>query len=102
MSDQLPSQQPEDIKRYRAPRHLRTVGVVVAALAVGVALFDPALGRAARAALLPPPRQRRDESRCEHDERGEEGGGHGFTWKSGSRRRHRPPPAPGAPPKNGK
>jgi RND family efflux transporter MFP subunit len=36
MSDQLPSQQPEDIKRYSVPRHLKTIGAVVVVLAVGV------------------------------------------------------------------
>ena len=36
MSDQLSSQQPEDIKRYSVPRHLRTVGAVVVVVAIGV------------------------------------------------------------------
>jgi multidrug efflux system membrane fusion protein len=37
MSDQLPSQRPEDIKRYRAPRHLRAIGAGVVVVAIGVA-----------------------------------------------------------------
>jgi RND family efflux transporter MFP subunit len=36
MSDQLSSQQPEEIKRYSVPRHLRTVGAVVVVVAIGV------------------------------------------------------------------
>jgi RND family efflux transporter MFP subunit len=36
MSDQRASEQPDDIKRYKVPRHLRTVGAVVVVLAVGV------------------------------------------------------------------
>jgi RND family efflux transporter MFP subunit len=39
MSDQLASEQPEDIKRYKAPRHLRTVGAIVVVLAVVVVVI---------------------------------------------------------------
>jgi hypothetical protein len=36
MSEQPMSEQPDDIKRYRVPRHLRTVGAVAAVVAIGV------------------------------------------------------------------
>jgi RND family efflux transporter MFP subunit len=39
MSDQRASEQPEDIKRYKVPRHLRTVGAIVAVLAVVVVVI---------------------------------------------------------------
>jgi len=36
MSDQTASENPEDIKRYSVPRHLRTVGAVISVVAIGV------------------------------------------------------------------